>query len=440
MKLLKKIFLLCFLLITILSSLVVNATDFNISSDLNTLEAESNEPDVKSNAAILIDAKFGKILFEKNSKERLFPASTTKVMTAILTVENCNLQDKVKISHYAVNSVPATYSVGFIKPGQVFTVEQLLNLTLIYSANDAAYALAEYIVNKNSSNHLLDSSNEAKAEFESSITKFSEMMNQKAKELGTLDTNFVNPNGIHNEAHYSTAYDLALIGKYAYSNSIITSICAKASYSLPENAVNNFTEYKTTNPLLRSESKYYYKYATGMKTGYTDPAKSCIIATAQKDDSHLIAVILGGEKLEDGTSTRESDCIKLFDYGFNNYKASTLIKNGDIFKTITIINGTKETSTLDLICASTLTCLTKSENVLDITPKISFKNTFAPISKGQVIATITYTIDGIDYSTDLMASHDVYSSSTMNFILLLGILFILLLVIVICMTRKSKKK
>ena len=168
MKLLKKIFLLCFLLITILSSLVVNATDFNISSDLNTLEAESNEPDVKSNAAILIDAKFGKILFEKNSKERLFPASTTKVMTAILTVENCNLQDKVKISHYAVNSVPATYSVGFIKPGQVFTVEQLLNLTLIYSANDAAYALAEYIVNKNNSNHLLDSSNEAKKEFENS--------------------------------------------------------------------------------------------------------------------------------------------------------------------------------------------------------------------------------------------------------------------------------
>ena len=229
MKLLKKIFLLCFLLITILSSLVVNATDFNISSDLNTLEAESNEPDVKSNAAILIDAKFGKILFEKNSKERLFPASTTKVMTAILTVENCNLQDKVKISHYAVNSVPATYSVGFIKPGQVFTVEQLLNLTLIYSANDAAYALAEYIVNKNNSNHLLDSSNEAKTEFENSITKFSEMMNQKAKELGTLDTNFVNPNGIHNEAHYSTAYDLAFIGKYAYSNYIITSICAKAS-------------------------------------------------------------------------------------------------------------------------------------------------------------------------------------------------------------------
>ncbi len=87
-----------------------------------------------------------------------------------------------------------------------------------------------------------------------------------------------------------------------------------------------------------------------------------------------------------------------------------------------------------------LLALQKSENVLDITPKISFKNTFAPISKGQVVATITYTIDGIDYSTDLMASHDVYSSSTMNFILLLGILFILLLVIIICMTRRSKKK
>ena len=209
----------------------------------------STDLSIDSGACILLDADYGKILYEKNSKQRMYPASTTKVMTAILTAENCNLQDNVTVSYWSISSVPAGYVMGHITPGQVLTVEQLLNITMVISANDAAYVLAEYIANLDNPNYLKDSSEEAKVSFENSIAKFSEMMNAKAKELGCLDTNFVNPNGIHNENHYSTAYDLSLIGKYAYSNSIIKNIASKSVYSLPEKSVNNYTKHTTTNNL-----------------------------------------------------------------------------------------------------------------------------------------------------------------------------------------------
>lgn len=400
----------------------------------------SNEITIDSEACILIDISSGKTLYEKDKAKKLYPASTTKVMTAILTVENCNLQDEVTVSYWSVNSVPATYTMGHIKPGQVLTVEELLNITMIASANDAAFALAEYIANLDTPNYLKDSSNEAKQSFTESIAKFSDMMNSKAKELGCLNTNFVNPNGIHDENHYSTAYDLSLIGKYAYSNSIIQNISSKTSYDLPKNAENNFTKYNNTNALIRNSSKYYYEYANGLKTGYTDAAGYCIIATAKKDSINLLAVVLNGKYLEDGTASRESDCIKLFNYGFGNYTTTSLISEGDIARTIDIINGTDDSKSLDLISATSLDCLVQKDEVIDATPTVSINTVLAPISKGQVIGTITYTIDSIEYSSELIASHDVYSSSIMNIILILLCTFLVLLLLVTVLSISKNKK
>lgn len=429
MKLIYKFLVVCFLLTSIF--LLIFSSESFANSDITT----------DSEACILIDADFGKVLYEKNSSKRLYPASTTKVMTAILTVENCNLQDNVTVSYWAINSVPPTYTMGYIKEGQVLTVEELLNITMIASANDAAYVLAEYIANLDNPDYLKDSSAEAKTSFENSIAEFSEMMNNKAKEIGCLDTNFVNPNGIHNENHYSTAYDLALIGKYAYSNSVIKSIGSKVTYDLPKNAVNNHTVYRSTIALLRSDSKYYYEYANGLKTGYTDPAGYCIIATAKKDDMNLLAVVLHGRYLEDGTATRESDCIKLFNYGFENYTSTALIKEGDIAKTISVVNGTDESDSLDLVCTNTLDCVVDSGEVIDITPVINLTNVIAPIAKGEVVGTITYTIDDIEYSSDLIASHDVYSSDAKSLIIVLSIIFVILLIIVLgfIIPRKNGK-
>ena len=395
-----------------------------------------SSPTINSEAAILMDAKQGKVLYEKNSNKVMYPASTTKVMTAILTVEKCDLNADVTVSYWAVNSVPYSYSLGYIKPGEKYTVEELLNITLIASANDAAFVLAEYIANLDNTNYTFSTDSSNKETFDNSIAKFADMMNEKAKQIGCKNTHFVNPNGIHNENHYSTAYDMALIGKYAYNNDIIKSIVSKVSYSLPKNT--NHPLYNTTNALLKSSNKYYYEFANGFKTGYTDAAGYCIIATASKDGIDLICVILKGAYLADGTASRESDCINLFNYGFSNYKSVKLVNEGDIIRTISVLNGTEDTKKLDLKSATSLNCVVFTDEVVDVTPVIQYNNVLAPIAEGQVVGSITYTIDGIDYKSDLIATHDVYSSNVMNIILILFVVFAILLVLVTFISIKKK--
>ena len=394
----------------------------------------SEDLNINSGACILVDMNYGQILYEKNSSDKLYPASTTKLMTAILVCEKCNLSDEVTVSYWAVNSVPSGYSIGKISPGKTYTVEELLNITMIASANDAAFVLAEYVANLDNPDYLKNSSSDAKKSFEESINKFSEMMNVKAKEIGCINTNFVNPNGIHNENHYSTAYDLALIGTYAYSNMNIRLICARTSYKLPKTSA----EYKNTNQLLVRDSKYYYEYANGLKTGYTDPAGHCIIATANKNDRNLLAVVLNGYSLEDDTATRETDCINLFNYGFDCFSPTELIHEGAIIRNINIFNGTMSTKSLDIACTDTLNCLIPKGKVVDVTPKVDLVNTIAPIANKQIIGTITYNIDGVKYSSNLIATHDVYNSNITHILIVLFGMFIILLIPVIVLSIKDR--
>lgn len=418
------------------------SASFATDSSIN----EASDFFVTSQACILLDLDYNKVLYEKESKLRLYPASTTKLMTAILTCENCILQNPVTISYWAVNSVPNGYSGGDIKPGDVYTVEQLLNITMIASANDAAYALAEYIANLKDPNYLKDDSPEAKEHFDNSIAKFSVMMNDKAKELGCLDTNFVNPNGIHNDNHYSTAHDLSLIGKYAYSNLIIRSITSKTSYSMPNvNTESGISEYKSTNALLRNDSIYYYPYANGLKTGFTEAAGHCIIATANKNNMNLLAVVLNGYYLDDESATREKDCINLFNYGFENFTPIELVHENDVVRTIDVSNGTTDTSSLDLISDNTLDCLIKKGDLIDATPNIELNTEIiAPIAKGEIIGSVTYTINGINYVSKLVASHNVYTSDYQNnmmliIIILLG-LFVLFLILIFALSVPKNGK
>ena len=193
---LKHTLLILFLIIITLFGFIhpVLAVDSNNSQkDININDITTN-----SSSCLLMDAKTGKIIYAKNAYEKLYPASTTKLMTAILTLENCKLTDTAIVSHNAIYSIPVGYSHASLKEDEELTIEQLLNVLLIPSANDAAIVLAEHI--------------------SGSVEEFSKLMNEKAKSLGCLNTNFVNPNGIQNKNHYSTAYDLALIGKTIYTS------------------------------------------------------------------------------------------------------------------------------------------------------------------------------------------------------------------------------
>lgn len=422
----------------------VNLSNLKSSDPAYSLFSSSNEVDLGINApsCSLIDVDSGKFLYGKDMFEKMYPASTTKLMTAIIVLENCeDLSQKVNVSYYAVHSVPYSYSIANLFPKEQFTVRELLETLLIASANDSAYVLAEFIAN-NGNNYSLDSDSDAKINFNASIAKFANMMNEKASLLGCTDTNFVNPNGIANENHYSTAHDLALIGKYAYSNSTIRDIVTKQTGTLENTDVYTGEQrnYSTTNLLLKKGYSGYYQYANGLKTGYTDKAEFCIIASAKKDNRNLVAVVLHSESTRNSETSRESDCKKLFEYGFNNFITTKLASSNQIMKSLTILNAKSDNKNLDLFCKDDINVLIKKGDVLDVTPEVKVDKLLAPISQNEVVGTVTYNVYGEKYSSDLIASNNIESASYNFFIIILVVTLIILFILYLIILKPSNPK
>lgn len=386
-----------------------------------SLSTFAAEPNTNSKACFLMETSTSKILYDKNMNERLYPASTTKIMTAILVLENCNLTDVVTVGYNAVFSIPAGYATADLELGEQLSVEDLLNILLIPSANDAAIALAEHVAG--------------------SVENFANMMNSKAKELGCKDTNFVNPNGVHNESHYSTAYDLGLIAKHAMQNDIFASIVSKTSCTLP--ASNKYAKsdrsFKTTNSLLISSSKYFSDLATGVKTGLTSPAGGCLIFSSSKDGMNFVGVVLGGRVISGNSDERFADSISLINYGYNDYFLSTLNQKSSVLQQIEIKNATKDTKNLNVIVENDITALLKSEDSkVSYTPTITFNNDLkAPIKKGDIIGTISYNINDIEYNSNLLAENDVKES---HFWLIFSIVIIIVLFILFRIKVVNSKK
>lgn len=343
----------------------------------------------------------GKILYEKNAKEKRFPASTTKIMTAILALEHRSLTDTATVSYDAIFTVPSGYSHANLQLDEVLTMEQLLNVLLIPSANDAANVIAEDIAG--------------------SVESFASMMNTKAKEIGCENTNFVNPNGVHDENHYSTAYDLALIGRYAMKNDTFRKLVSTVRYTLP--TTNKYDKenriFVNTNRLINEKSGQYYKYATGIKTGYTDAAGNCIVASAKRDDMELICVIMGAGNDLTTDINKFDDCISLFNYGFGNYRYETLCKANDVFRVVSPRNASKDTKSLNVLYETDIDALIDTNTIsTDLLPEVHLDdNLKAPITKGSVVGSVSYTIDGINYTTNLIAGQDILANSTFSIII-----------------------
>lgn len=391
------------------------------------VKADSEVPSIDSPSALLMDLDSGKILYEKNIYEKMYPASLTKIMTAILVIENCDLSANVEVSYDAVMSVEYGYVTANLQIGEVLTVEQLLNILLVGSANDAAIVLAEHV--------------------SGSVEEFANLMNEKAKEIGCTSTHFVNPNGIHDEDHYSTAYDLALISKYAMKNETFKSIVSKTSYSLP--ATNKYEKedrfFTTTNALLMTSNNgradnYYYKYATGVKTGFTTPAQNCLVASADKSGFELLVVILGAGQTSDGLSARYLDTIKLFDYGYDNYSFKKVLASGSVVQTTNIKNATNATKKLDAIASEDLYVLVKQENKdTALLPEVHLNDDLkAPISAGDVIGTVSYKVDGNEYTENLLAKNNVEKSNAFIRIIII-LLFVIICYFYLKLTKMKKK-
>lgn len=412
----KRIFLLSFLIITLFSS-------YCFASDIT----------VQCPSVVLIHADTGKILYEKEAYKPMYPASTTKIMTAILVLENAELTDIATVSYDAVMSVPVGYSHANLQIGEQFTIEQLLHVLLIPSANDAANVLAEYVGG--------------------SIAEFADMMNQKATEIGCQNTHFVNPSGIHNNDHYSTAYDLALMGQYAMKNDTFRSIVCKTSFSLP--ATNQYSSddrvFITTNDLLRinTSSKpdnYYYPYAIGIKTGFTTPARNCLVAQSSRDGLDFIVTVLGGTQNTSGISQRYSDTIQLFNYAYENYTIKKVKNASSLVKSIEIKDATQSTKDLNLLIKDEISVLIPKQDIdKTILPQITLKeNLEAPIAQGEVVGHIQYIIEDIVYESDLLAETAVEKENILfiflKILLIAFLLFVIYKLIVRTKGKKSRKK
>lgn len=300
MKLARNFFIYISAIIIISSSIISPLGCINVFAD----EYVWPEPaEISSEYYVLMDADSGKVIKESNSNEKCYPASVTKLMTALLVVENCNLSDTITISANAVNSVKYGDSTAALKVGEEFSVEQALNIMLIKSANDMAYALGEYVGG--------------------TIANFADMMNKKAASLGCTGTQFSNASGLTDIYHYTTAYDMALICREVIDNPIIMDIISyPKTYSCPPTNKTDETRYYRLSHAMNTGRDYAYPYFIGGKTGYTDAAGSTLATFAEKDGLRLICIIFRS------TDTgRYEDTTALFDYVYDNFSAVNISEN-----------------------------------------------------------------------------------------------------------------
>jgi D-alanyl-D-alanine carboxypeptidase (penicillin-binding protein 5/6) len=404
----RKIFLIIFILL--------------ITICINNLSFATDEPELNSQAAILIDQSTGKILFEKNSEEKMYPASTTKILTAILTIENCELDEVVTVNYDAISTIPSGYATADLKAEEQLTIKQLLDVLLVHSANDAANVLAMHVGG--------------------SIESFVTMMNSKAQELGCTNTNFTNAYGLQDENHYTTAKDLSRIAQYCMENSTFRSFVSQPQCTITATNKHDARYFTNTNDLLRPSSKYYYEYAIGVKTGYTKEAKNCLIASSKKNGLELLSVILGADGLESGSSHRYDDTTSLFEYGYSNYSMQKIASANDIVSNITVSNATQETKNLELALTDDINCLiSNNSNIENIEPVINLEKTItAPLATGTVVGTATYTIDGEKYTSKIIATHDVEKSTFWLLIIRIILITLIIITLISLLIPKKKKK
>ncbi len=394
-----------FLSLTFIFFIIFSNTYINISS-------AAEAPSIDTGSIYLMDSRTTKPLYTKDENTRMYPASTTKIMTAILTLENCDLDEVVTANYSAISNIPEGYTTADIQIGEQLTIEQLLELLLVHSANDAANVLAEYVGG--------------------SINSFVSMMNTKLNDLGLTDSHFTNAYGLQDDNHYTTAHDLAFLMKYCLQNETFRKISGQASCAIPATNMWGPRKYDSTNQLLIAGNEYYYQYVFSGKTGFTSQAKHCLVTAAYNNDLELICVVLGNDDRFNVTRS-------LYEYAFSNYELKNVINENDIVTNITVNGASNNTKNLDLLISESIPALVETNNNTELTPIIDLNdNISAPISQGDVLGKVTYSINGVNYTTNLIASHDVEKSNVISY-LVFGLVLIIFIFIIMGILNYRKK-
>lgn len=363
--------------------------------------AAEDAPSVAAEAAILIDAETGTILYEKNGTQKMYPASMTKVLTALVALDHFQPEELIQVGT-EINEISWDSSKAGHQVGETLTMKNLIRGLIIPSGNDSANVVAAAVARR--------AENDDSLSFSRCEAIFTELMNQKAQELGAADSHFSNAHGYHDGTHYTTGRDMALLCKAFMENDILAEIASERNFS-GNGADNMFTDaasMKTqdyiwnSHNLLITNSEYQYGYATGIKTGFTDEAGDCVAAAAEKDGQQLIAVIFHSED-----PNRWLDAKNLFEYGFNQYQRVELAKlNATIEEAALTKHKRAEGDTLAVVFGEDLATYLPETAANALQTTITYDEAYAetdkegnlllkaPIEKGAKVGTVTFEIDG----------------------------------------------
>ena len=361
-------------------------------------------PEFHGKNAILVDANYDEVLYEVGGHDKVYPASITKVMTALLTletIESGKLTAQTQITASATAAtIPKGSSTANIKAGEVLTVEQLLYCLLLPSANEAAQILAETVGGD--------------------IDTFVGMMNDKAKELGCENTHFANPHGFHDPDHYTTPYDITLFMKAAMEYDLFQKIVTSPNYTIPATNLSEQRTVRNTNALTSNwtYTGYLYTPGTGGKTGSTDEAGKCLVETAKKGDTYLISVVMGEPEtitLANGSEkvAQFYDTIQLLNWGFENFQRTVISEDSEVVAKVNVTLSTQSDQVMVRPSGSIARTLPKDVNVDEMEKVINlFNDTVeAPVEQGQVLGTMRLLYQGEEYGTlDLIADSSVERS------------------------------
>ena len=331
-------------------------------------------PRVTARSAVVMEARTGRVLYERNMNNRQFPASTTKIMTLIIALEKGNLDDIVKVGSHAEGTEGSTL---WLEEGDEITLRELLYGMMLHSGNDATVAIAEHIAG--------------------SVDAFARLMTEKAHAIGAKDTNFVNANGLPDDAHYTTAHDLALIAAYGYTLPEFEDIVSTKEITFPW--------VKDDTHRLRNENQmlWLYEGGNGVKTGYTDAAGRCLVSAAKRDGLQLVSVVLDSNWMW-------NDSILLLDYGFSKVDRATIVKKHAQVGTVAVTGSRSRrlgVQTKDEIVLPAIDGVAGYEQSIDLPHTVK-----APVKKGDVVGTLHITYEGREVAkTDLVAMQNAERKS-----------------------------
>lgn len=345
---------------------------------ITNLQAIENDITPNASGAILIDADSKQILYDKNADKKLFPASTTKIMTMIIMFEAIN-NKKISFDDQVTTSKYATSMGGsqvYLEEGESMSLEDMFKSIAIASANDASVAVSEYIAG--------------------STNKFVEMMNQKAKELNLKNTHFENVTGLHDNNHYTCPYDLAMMASYLIKigGDKLLSVTSLYDSYIREDTKQSFW-LVNTNKLLK-----LYDGVDGLKTGYTKEAGYCLVTTAKRDGQRLVSVVMK----ESEPKTRNEEMCNLLDYGFNNYKREIIYKKDSVIEKHVV--DKMDNLTINVVCKEDIAYIKAKANDQKYTTKIVYKDNLLPVKKGDIVATLTVLCGGKE-----ITSYNLYSDN-----------------------------